>query len=207
VVTQLLAPHGRFVLHGGAIERDGAGALVLGGTGAGKSTVVSSAMLAGWRPLADDLVFLRSGRDAVEVGGIAKPITVDRDVAELTGLPWRDLEGDVRGRCQLLVDLERSVVPLSTTVVAAHADTAASARHPMGSASLTEWLLYSFLVRHDPTQRAPYLPVLAAAVRRGGAELHHGTDVRERVAAVGALLEQWRDGEPLEAPADEPAVG
>jgi hypothetical protein len=191
VVTQLLAPQGRFALHGGAIERGGRAVLVLGGTGAGKSTVVASAMRAGWRPLADDLVVLRASADSLEVCGVAKPVTVERAVAAASGLPFEELDGDVRGRCQLLVDVERAWVPVGGTVVAAHGDVASSSWGPLTSPALTEWLLYSFLSRHDARVRTPYLAVVAATVRRGGLELRHGVDASRRIEGVVELLEEW----------------
>ncbi len=197
LVTQLLAPHDRFVVHGGAIQRNGAATLVLGGTGSGKSTVVASALLAGWHALADDLVVLRPGTDAPEVSGIAKPLTVDRDVADATGLPNEAVDGDARGRCRLLVGVERGWFPVASTVLSAHGDTPTSAWHPLGTAALSEWLLYSFLARHDAGRRTPFLPVVAATVRRGGRELRHGTDGPRRIAAVAALLDEWSEKEPV----------
>jgi hypothetical protein len=196
IVTQLLAPHGRFVVHGGAIEHYGDATLVLGGTGSGKSTVVASALFAGSRALADDLVALRPGTNAPEVCGIAKPLTVDRDVADVTGIPSEVVDGDARGRCRLLVDLEPGWFPVRNTVVSGHGDTPSSVWQALGSGALTEWLLYSFLARHDARRRTQFLPIVAATVRRGGTELRHGTDGAQRIAAVAALLDEGSEKEP-----------
>src|SRR5262249_28821242 len=55
-LTWLLAPHGRFPVHGAGIVRDGRALLLLGQSGAGKSTLIAAALEAGWRALADDIV-------------------------------------------------------------------------------------------------------------------------------------------------------
>ena len=81
VISHLLQVHGRFVLHGGAIQREGRALLVLGGSGSGKSTLVVSALAAGWEALGDDLVAVRLGHAGPEVMGIAKPLAVPADVA------------------------------------------------------------------------------------------------------------------------------
>src|SRR5438876_94714 len=57
-IAHLLAWHDRHVLHAAAIAVDTGCILVLGGTGAGKSTVALAALRSRWRVLGDDLVAL-----------------------------------------------------------------------------------------------------------------------------------------------------
>ena len=58
LIAGLLAPHDRFLLHAGALQREGEALLLLGGSGAGKSTLVLGALNAGWEALSDDLILL-----------------------------------------------------------------------------------------------------------------------------------------------------
>src|SRR5581483_1944964 len=74
VLASLLAPHGRFLLHGGAIQRDGQAVLVLGGSGKGKTTLTFGALRAGWGVLSDDLVAVRADGEAAVVTGLPKAL-------------------------------------------------------------------------------------------------------------------------------------
>jgi hypothetical protein len=193
VITQMLAPYGRFVLHGGAIHVDGHAVLVLGSTGSGKSTLVTAALCAGWHALGDDLVVVRPTATGPVVTGIAKPLTVPAEVAGAAPLPARPVAGDVRGRWELSADLaDPSWYPVASTVVSRHGTSPAAELRPLAGRALSEWLLHSFLCRHDPTRLRAYLPVVAGTARRGGWELAHGESVECRVSSAGARLGELR---------------
>ncbi len=57
----LMAQHGRWMTHAGAVGRDGRGVLLVGRGGSGKSTLALSCALAGMEIVADDYVLLESG--------------------------------------------------------------------------------------------------------------------------------------------------
>jgi len=57
----LMAPHGRWMTHAGAVGRDERGVLLVGRGGSGKSTLALSCALAGMEIVADDYVLLESG--------------------------------------------------------------------------------------------------------------------------------------------------
>lgn len=57
----LMAPHGRWMTHAGAVGRGGRGVLLVGRGGSGKSTLALSCALAGMEIVADDYVLLESG--------------------------------------------------------------------------------------------------------------------------------------------------
>jgi hypothetical protein len=61
----LLRSRSLFVVHAGAAARGDDAVLVVGATGAGKTTTVLALALAGWSFLGDDLVFLRPTADRV----------------------------------------------------------------------------------------------------------------------------------------------
>lgn len=57
----LLRERGRYTLHAGAVARGGAGLLIAGDSGSGKSSTALSLIHAGWDFLADDAVLLEPG--------------------------------------------------------------------------------------------------------------------------------------------------
>ena len=61
VLVDALADHGRFALHAAVLAHDDAAFLVLGDTGAGKSTLAVSALGLGWSVLADDIAWTFPG--------------------------------------------------------------------------------------------------------------------------------------------------
>lgn len=68
--------------HGGCAARDGAGVLLLGPPGAGKSDLLLRLTGAGWRLVADDQVMLWAEGDAIRA---AAPVTL-RGMIEVRGL-------------------------------------------------------------------------------------------------------------------------
>lgn len=65
-LSWLFSPRGRLIVHSAAISTGGHGALLIGPGGAGKSTLASSALHAGWDFLGDDLVAIStSGRPEI----------------------------------------------------------------------------------------------------------------------------------------------
>ncbi|MEA2684634.1 MAG: hypothetical protein QOK05_2962 [Chloroflexota bacterium] len=67
VMAILLQLRGALVLHGSAVAVDGAAAVFVGDTGAGKSTTAGALVRAGSRLLADDLVVVAGGGDRPHV--------------------------------------------------------------------------------------------------------------------------------------------
>ena len=191
VITHLLAPHGLFVLHAGAIQRDGDAVLVLGGTGTGKSTLVASAASAGWSALADDLVVVRMGRDGPEVTGIPKPLAVPGDVVGMIALAARPIDNDARQRWHVEVGpSEPAWSPVAATLVSAHGDVARSELRDLTSPQLFQWLLFSFLSRLEQSRLRRFLGVAAELTSRRGWEVRHGVDSSARVEDACSLLDQ-----------------
>jgi hypothetical protein len=94
----LMAPHGRWMTHAGAVGRGGRGVLLVGRGGSGKSTLALSCALAGMEIVADDYVLLETGPPRVHAMQSTAKLT--EDSAERLGLgddaiepassrPWR----------------------------------------------------------------------------------------------------------------------
>ena len=99
----VLAHQDRILLHAGGFLASVGSFLVMGPTGAGKSTLVLAADVAGWRCLADDLVVLRL-RSGLEVHGVPRPVAAPGDIV---------VDTDHRARARALPedDRDRFVVP------------------------------------------------------------------------------------------------
>jgi tetratricopeptide (TPR) repeat protein len=161
MLASLLAPHGRLVLHGGAICRDGGAVLVLGATGSGKSTLILGAVREGWTVLADDLVTLSIGARGSLVSGIPRPLVVPSEVmgGNLGGLPRAD---DPRARVELpFEDWDRSAYPVSAIVVAGHGEGHQAAVQPIDRLELVGILLRSMLCQ-QPRHMRRFVSMAAA---------------------------------------------
>ncbi len=74
--------HGLYYLHAAALQGpDGAGYLVCGNAGCGKTTLTLSLIKAGFRYLSDDTVFMRTEGEDVEVRGFAREFHVPVETA------------------------------------------------------------------------------------------------------------------------------
>jgi cytochrome c-type biogenesis protein CcmH/NrfG len=118
MLASLLAPHERFLLHAGAIARDGEAVLVLGATGSGKSTLVLAALQDGWTVLADDLVTVSLGPRGPSVSGMPRPLVVPAEVVQRAA-PVQDAQTDAkRTRVELAFDAwDRSAYPIAAIIV------------------------------------------------------------------------------------------
>lgn len=100
VLTLLFAERGLCVVHAAAfLGHDGEGAiLALGGSGQGKSTLVTAALSGGRLALSDDLVVLRQNLDkSVDVSGIPQPLALPGDLAD-NAVVGSGIAGDHRQR-------------------------------------------------------------------------------------------------------------
>jgi hypothetical protein len=117
VIAHLLSLNGRLVAHGAAVGRDGKAVLLLGGSGAGKSTSAYLASLAGWSLLSDDLVVVRRDDQSVEAIGIHRALAVPPDVAEADAA---GIEFDFRGRRRPNVTLDARPFQVAAVAMVAH---------------------------------------------------------------------------------------
>ena len=189
MLGSLLAPHGRFVLHGGAIQRDGSAVLILGSSGMGKSTLTLGALQDGWSVLADDLVVVRCGPTGPLVSGIPKPLVVPREV-----LPQEPPStADARARVSLPFEAwDGGSHPVSAVVIVGHSDGSETVVERVERPQLLGTLFHSMLSRQPSNTRRYFSLATALCDVRAFRLLHSQAPearVREGAKAIAAELD------------------
>lgn len=194
VVSRLLAPLERFVLHGAALVHRGQAYVALGDTGTGKSSLALAALSAGWGVLADDLVIVRHAGASLEVSGIPRPLVVPGDLANADEVSrWvagaRPTPDDPRRRRELAPDiLERGWWPVAGSMMLGHsAGTAGELRRLTAHEALPR-VVAAFVWSGDTVSLRRFFPHAAALSRRPAWELRHGARPDQRLAAGRELL-------------------
>ena len=123
VISHILSLNGRLVAHGAAVGRSGGAVLLLGGSGAGKSTSAYLASLAGWSLLGDDLIVVRLVDGGVEAIGIHRAVAVPPEVSEADAA---GIELDPRHRRRPNVELDRRPHRVAAVALVAHGTGAGS---------------------------------------------------------------------------------
>jgi hypothetical protein len=193
-LAHVLAQHGRYLLHAGAIADDDGALILTGESGSGKSTLVLAAVEAGWSALSDDLVAARPGETGAQVCGIAKPFRVP---SELLAATASTAVARPAPRDRSLVN-DHAWLPgwvrVRAPVAVGHNDSPHAELSPVRATDAVELAVGAFIGMGDPSQLRAYLPVAAAIGRHGGHRLRHGKDPSTRLLeAAGALA-------PLRAP-------
>ena len=195
----VLGAHARFVLHAAAVARDDRALLVLGHTGAGKSTLSGACLEAGWQLLGDDQVVIDASTTPVAVHGFHHSPAVPREIGGAVAGGGAVL-GDPRDRAELpRAVLSSGGVPVVAVVLAGHSDVAAGELVPAAATSVFPLLLQSFPATVDPELRAAFFPVAGDLTRLPCFDLRHayGPARREAVrgaSRAGALVARARGG-------------
>lgn len=188
----VLAGHGRFVVHAGAIAWGPDAYLVPGPSGAGKSTLAAVAMEHGWRVLADDLVVVTSDRASLRVHGLHRAPAVPGEIGGpvvATGVPI----GDPRARVALTSEvLDAMAGTLVGTIVVGHADGPQTTVSPLPAARVVPRLLASFGANADPARRAAFFSVARRVGELPAWSLAHGADPGARRDGAAAALRRVR---------------
>jgi hypothetical protein len=191
MLASLLAPHGRFLLHGGAIQRDGEAVIVLGDSGLGKSTLIFGALKAGWNVLSDDLVVVRADGPGPMVSGIPKSLAVPQEILgdDVDGFA---LAPDARSRRALAFeDWDRGAYPVKAVVVVAHGDREQTLVETIESSQMLELLMRGMLSR-QPTNVRGYVRLAIALCALPARRLLHSrapeTRAQQAAEAVAAHL-------------------
>jgi hypothetical protein len=190
VLAYLLAPFDRFLLHAGAVSRDGSALLLLGESGSGKSTATYAALCAGWDVLGDDHIVIRRANDAVELTGIPKPLSVPAEVAIDLPAGARRLN-DERDRWELPSDLiAGGWQRLSSAVAVRHASSSDGRVEATDRLQLLRELVAAFPAAGSRELLGRFLPLAAVVSRVSHSELRLGRNPASRVEGAGRLLEQ-----------------
>lgn len=189
VVSHLLAPFGRFVIHAAGIEVAGSGVVVVGGSGSGKSSVLVAAAQEGWTALSDDLVVVRAGAAGCEILGIRRAVAGPPEVVDLTDPRTQPIANDPRGRWVVPVDRwSGGWHPAGAVLMTAHARARCSTLHPRSGTDLFPPVIESFLALGGSDHLRPWFPIAATLSRLPGWELRHGRDPAQRLVAARRLL-------------------
>jgi len=97
MAAAVVAPD-RIMVHGAVVARGDSALLVVGGSGRGKSTAATAALVYGWDLLTDDLAIANPAVGSVR--GVARPPRLPAGVAECHGITGR-IETGERGRIVL----------------------------------------------------------------------------------------------------------
>jgi tetratricopeptide (TPR) repeat protein len=179
MLASLLGPHGRFVLHAGAIHRDGEAVLILGGSGSGKSTLVFGALDQGWKALSDDLVVVRRQPSGPVISGIPKGLVVPHEVIGEGRTSW-SLRPDARNRVQIpFDDWDRGSYPVTAVVVVEHGEGERAENAPIESSQLLAMLLNGMFCR-QPSIVRDYVQLAIALCSRPACRLLHSGSAEDR---------------------------
>ena len=190
-LTHVLARTGRFMLHAGAVARDGAALLLIGDSGQGKSTLCWAAAQDGWSLLSDDHTIVRATDGGYELIGLPKPLAVPEEV--LTEPMGVLVERLGRHRRQFPATmLGRGWHPLVATIRPRHGDTAAGALEPSAASELLDLLIGSYAALGDADLLRRFFPHAANLARGRAWDLAHGSDPDTRLKAAAGWLDVAR---------------
>ena len=191
-LARLLTWNDLAVVHGGAIAAGERAVLVLGGTGAGKSTLAFSALRAGWNVLADDLVAVRRSGSSAVIAGVPRLLAVPSDVLD-DDSGTRPIADDHRRRRELPADAVVSGwFPLVGVIVVAHSNDADGAVEPIDPHALLHTVLGAWVPAEHGDRLRTMLSLAASIARRPAAVLRLGREPATRVEGSGAMLEVVR---------------
>jgi len=191
-LTHVLARTGRYMLHAGAVAKDGAAFLLIGDSGQGKSTLCWAAAKDGWSLLSDDHTIIRPREGGgYELTGLPKPLAVPEEVLdEEIGVL---VERKGRRRRQLPASmLGRGWYPLSGVIRPRHGDTPEGDLQPAPASELLDLLIGSYAALGDGDLLRRFFPHAAGLTRLPNWDLFHGTEPATRLAAAAHWLDVAR---------------
>lgn len=191
VLTLLVRQQGWCLVHGGAflLGEPREAVLLLGGSGRGKSTLVTAALCGGLPVLTDDLVVLSLRDGELRISGIPQPLALPADQAHL-GIAGRSIAGDARGRWTADVPLETGTHAAAAVLLVEHSDRPEGHLRPADGRDVLRGLLASSLDGLDPGQARTVFPYGAAAARLPAWQLGHAVDPAERIPAALRRLDE-----------------
>jgi hypothetical protein len=186
--THLLAHRDRFLLHAGAVVHGDRAYVVVGGTGAGKSTLVAATLDSEWAALADDMVVVRVDGAGPRVIGIRRAVAVPGDVdVPRAAAPARD---DARGRRIVPpTALEAGWFPVAGVIAVGHGAAPGGALSKLSGHDALRVLVRSFTSGANPDLVRRFLGPAAALAGMPGWRLEHGADAAGRLRSARRLLD------------------
>lgn len=199
-----LRVHGHHVIHAATVELHGRALVVLGDSGAGKSTFCYAAAVHGWRVLADDLtvVAAASRPDApatVAVTGFPKPLHVPLDAIGAPPPGARPMPDDARARWRLPTSWSSgssTQFGVAALVLLEHSPGGSTSRIVEPGPTTLRVVLQAYPAIAVAGSIREFLPVAGELTRQPIFAYGHAREAGERVAAVGEFLESLSTAEP-----------
>lgn len=189
VLTLLFAERDQCLVHAAGLLQGGTVTLVLGGSGQGKSSLITAALSAGYSVLSDDLLVLTRDQQQVSVSGVPQPLALPADLVHEAAV-GRALAGDGRNRRAPArpVPLDPRWHRLGRVVLVEHSADASGHLRPATGSEVLHRLLASSLEGLGRGTARRVFPYAAAVARAPAWHLGHAADPAARVpAAVGRL--------------------
>jgi hypothetical protein len=179
----------RFVLHAGVIERGARVALVLGDSGAGKSTVTISAHVGAWRALGDDIALVAVDATGVRVMTLGLPLAFPGELFA-SPLPGSEpMAGDPRGRWTLASPPPDGGREVTDLVVATHSTAAEGSLERIRAMDSFEQVIGAFVAMNEPLLLRRFFPVASVLSRARAWRLGLPSEGARRVAGVATLID------------------
>ena len=198
VLTVLFAQRGACLVHGAAFLAGDGAVLVLGGSGQGKSTLVTAALSLGLDVLSDDLLVLRLLGETVSVSGVPIPLALPADQAHHPAVGCA-IDGDPRDRREPAAKtvLASGRYPLQAVLLVEHSEQAHGHFRVAEGRAVLGRLLTSTLDGLSTGTARQVFPYAAAVSQVPGWHLGHAADPAVRVAGAAARINEVRAGRAL----------
>ena len=173
------------------IARETNAALILGETGAGKSTAAYAGLRAGWDLCSDDLVVVDASGPSIRSAGIPKALSIDSALADTsTGRAHEPLPGDDRNRVWLAdEDMGTGWRQLQMILGVGH-DEGSGALRPMPHEDTMDLVFGASLESERPTVVVRRLQAFATLAGLPSYELLHSADPTVRLARAAQMIDE-----------------
>ena len=195
VLIDALADVDRHALHAAAIARGDRALVVLGDTGAGKSSLAIGALRGGWSVLTDDIAWLLSTSAGLDVIGFPKPLHVPADMRAEVPDASAQIVGDARGRYVSAARLTADDQPRRVVgVVEIRHGQGDGTVAPLASGShLVAMALASYPLQEHVARARRFFPLAARLGRLPAVTIAHAADPARRAERAVALLDEAWD--------------
>jgi hypothetical protein len=189
VLARLMLAQGRFLLHAAAVRRDRRALLIVGDSGAGKSSLAYAAHLAGWHVLGDDMVAIDAQPAGITARGVPRVPTIPADVATAAD-QGEALPNDPRGRLELVdLVLDRAAAPVAGVLICGH-DDGPGVLVPATAMDAVQALVPALVLSALPGPVTRWFPVAARLAREPSFRLLHTASDGQRLERAGQLLDE-----------------
>lgn len=190
-LIEAFASHDRHALHAAAIQRDGSGVVVIGGMGAGKSTLCYAAACSGWDVLTDDIAWITDA-DRIEVSGFPKPLNVPEDCLVAPPAGARLLDIDARRRWKMPNDFVRpdGAFPLVGIVFVDHSNAAGRVEQVPSGPQLVQPILQGYPLLASPIRTRAFVRLAVRMSRLPAVALLLDAEPLRRVGVAAETLSQ-----------------